>query len=94
MFSDGVFSIEINRDDIDNVTLHGVPNKLSFEINGTSYVQELERNTVIVNSDVALKGEEIDRSSINFSRMIYASRLSISTCMISIPSSGTFTSAK
>ena len=60
MFSDGVFSIEIDRNDINNVTLHGIPIKPSFEINGTLYFQKLDEDTVIMNSDLALKGEEID----------------------------------
>ena len=60
MFSDGVFSIEIDRNDIPNVTLHGVPIKPSFEINGSLYFQKLDDETVITNSDLALKAEEID----------------------------------
>ncbi len=60
MFSDGVFSIEIDRDDIDNVTLHGVPIKPSFQINGTLYFQKLDDEAVIMNSDMALKPSEID----------------------------------
>ncbi len=60
MFSDGVFSIEIDRNDIDNVTLHGVPIKPSFQINGTLYFQKLNDRTVIMNSDMALRPREID----------------------------------
>lgn len=60
MFSDGVFSIDIDRNDIDNVTLHGVPIKPSFEINGTLYFQKLDDETVMMNSDLALKAEELD----------------------------------
>src|SRR4051794_3713449 len=37
MASDGVFSIEIDRDDINDVTLHGVPILPSFQIHGTVY---------------------------------------------------------
>lgn len=60
MFSDGVFSIEIDRNDIPNVTLHGVPIKPAFEINGNLYFQKLDEDRVIMNSDVALKAEELD----------------------------------
>ncbi len=60
MFSDGVFSIEIDRDDINYVTLHGVPIKPSFEINGTLYFQKLGKDKVIMNADMALKPDEID----------------------------------
>ena len=49
IFSDGVFSIESDRNDISNVTLHGVPIKLSFQINGNLYFQKLGDDTVIVN---------------------------------------------
>ena len=41
MFSDGVFSIEIDREDIPNVTLQGVPILPSLQINGTLYLQDL-----------------------------------------------------
>jgi hypothetical protein len=60
MFSDGVFSIEIDREDIDNVTLKGVPILPSFEINGTLYFQFQCNGSVVTNSDLALKPEEID----------------------------------
>lgn len=60
MFSDGVFSIEIDREDLDNVTLHGVPILPSFEINGTLYFQFQCDGRVMMNSDIALKPSEID----------------------------------
>ncbi len=61
MYSDGVFSIEIDRNDINYVTLHGIPIKPSFEINGTLYFQELsEDETFFMNGDMALKPEEVD----------------------------------
>jgi hypothetical protein len=60
MESNGVFSIEIDRDDIPNVTLHDVPIKPSFQINGTLYFQNLGRGRAIMNSDMALKPSEID----------------------------------
>lgn len=58
--SDGVFSIEIDRKDIPNVTVHGVPIKPSFQINGSLYFQKLGNDQVMMNSDLALKAEEID----------------------------------
>ena len=60
MFSDGVFSIEIDRNDINYVTLHGVPIKPSFQINGTLVFQKLGDEAIIMNSDMALKADEID----------------------------------
>lgn len=62
-FDNGVFSIEIDRNDIDNVTLHGVPILPSFEINGTLYFQFLCNGEVMMNSDLALKPSEIDAFS-------------------------------
>lgn len=38
--SNGVLNIEIDRDDISNVTKYGVPVKPSFEINGVSAAEE------------------------------------------------------
>lgn len=58
--SDGVFSIEIDREDIPNVTLHGTPIKPSFQINGTLYFQKLDNDQVMMNSDLVLKANEID----------------------------------
>lgn len=46
MYSDGVFSIEIDRNDINNVTLNGVPIKPAFQINGTLYFQRLNGESV------------------------------------------------
>lgn len=59
-WSDGVFSIEIDRDDIQDVTLHGVPISPSFQINGTLYFQFQCDGQVMMNSDMALKASEID----------------------------------
>ncbi len=60
--SNGVFQIEIDRNDIPNVTLHGVPIKPSFEINGTLNFQAVNGSTSVamMNSDMALKAEELD----------------------------------
>ena len=69
MFSNGVFSIEIDRNDIDDVTIHGVPILPSFEINGTLYFQRVGHDEtdsgggdaddkVYLNGDLALKPTE------------------------------------
>jgi hypothetical protein len=60
MMSNGVLSIEIDRNDITDVTLHGVPIKPAFQVNGTLYFQDLGRGRVAMNSDMALKGNEIN----------------------------------
>ncbi len=61
MVQNGVLSIEIDRDDIPNVTIHGVPILPSFEINGTLYFQCLGGDDVIMNADLALKASETQR---------------------------------
>lgn len=58
--SDGVFSIEIDRDDINGVTLHGVPILPSFEINGTTYFQRVGHGKLLMNGDMALKPSELN----------------------------------
>ncbi len=60
MYSNGVLSIEIDRDDISGVTLHGVPILPSFEINGSLNFQCLGGDDVAMNSDRALKASELD----------------------------------
>jgi len=58
--SDGVFSFEIDREDITDVTIHGVPILPSFEINGGFFFQDLGGGRVAMNSDLALKPSEIN----------------------------------
>lgn len=91
--TENVLSIEIDRDDITNVTIHGVPISPSFQVNGSLYFQELGNNRVAMNSDMALKGSElnafIDQLLIHTSR----SKPSISTFTTSTRSSGSSTSA-
>lgn len=60
MYFNGVFSIEIDRNDIDYVTLHGVPIKPAFQINGSLFFQKLSDNVVIMNGDMPLKADEVD----------------------------------
>jgi hypothetical protein len=57
--SNNVFSIEIDRNDINNVTLHGVPIKASFQINGALVFQQLGGSSVLMNGDMALKASEV-----------------------------------
>lgn len=54
----GILSIEIDRNDITNVTLRGVPILPSFQINGTLYFQCISGDDVIMNADMALKPNE------------------------------------
>lgn len=58
--SNGVFSIGIDRDDIEHVTLKGVHILPSFEINGDLVFQSLGGRQVAMNSDMCLKSDEID----------------------------------
>ena len=63
MVSNGVFSIEIDRNDITDVTLHGVPILPAFQINGSLNFQAVNgssSSTTAMNSDMALKNEELD----------------------------------
>lgn len=61
MVSHGVLSIGIDRNDINNVTLRGVPIKPAFEINGALNFQAVgDDGRVIMNSDMALKDDEIN----------------------------------
>ena len=54
--SNGVVSIEIDRDDIPDVTLHGVPIKPSFEINGDLNFQKIcDSRKIMMNSDLCIK---------------------------------------
>lgn len=59
--SDGAFHIDIDRKDIDNVTLRGVPIKPSFQINGSIFFQTIGGGRVMMNADLALKPDELDR---------------------------------
>lgn len=56
----GVLSIEIDRNDIPDVTRHDIPILPSFEINGTAYFQALGDGRAILNGDFALLPKEID----------------------------------
>jgi len=58
--SDEVFAIEIDRNDLPNVTLHGVPSKPSFEINGDLVFQRLQDGATMMNGDLCIKKNELD----------------------------------
>lgn len=63
----GVLSISIDRDDITNVTLHGVPMLPAFQIHGDLDFQSINQDgdkdgddtQVILNGDMALKESEV-----------------------------------
>ncbi len=60
MVSNGVLSIEIDRDDITNVQIHGVPILPAFEVNGGLFFEDIGNGRTAMNSDMALKASEID----------------------------------
>jgi hypothetical protein len=60
MVSDGVLSIDIDRDDIPDVRKDGLPIKPSFQIHGTLVFQGIGQGRVAMNGDMALKANEID----------------------------------
>jgi hypothetical protein len=59
--SDGVFHIDIDRKDMDSVTLRGIPIKPSFQINGAIFFQSIGAERVMMNADLAVKPDELDR---------------------------------
>src|SRR5581483_4180713 len=56
----GVLSLGVDRTDIDNVTLHGVPIDPSFEINGEFDFQPLGNGRAFENGDLPVKPDEIN----------------------------------
>ncbi len=60
MLANGVFSIGIDRDDLTNVRIGNVPILPAFEVNGALVFQDLGSGRVAMNSDMALKGSEIN----------------------------------
>lgn len=59
-FEHGVLLIDIDREDLPNVTKRGVPIKPSFEINGTLAFQMLRDGSAMLNADLAFKEEELN----------------------------------
>jgi hypothetical protein len=58
--SSGVLSVDVDRSDITDVTLRGVPIKPAFEINGTLTFQPLAHGRALFNGDIPVKPGEID----------------------------------
>jgi hypothetical protein len=56
----GVFSIELDRNDIPNVRLHNVPILPLFQINGDLVFQSIGNGKVMMNSDMCLKASELN----------------------------------
>lgn len=59
-FNNGVYSIEVDRDDIQDVTLNGVPILPPFQLNGDLFFQEISENQWMMNGDMCLKPSEMD----------------------------------
>lgn len=59
--ANGVFQIDIDRTDITNITLHGLPIRPAFQINGSIFFQQIGGRGVMMNADLAIKPEELDR---------------------------------
>ena len=57
--SNGVLTIDIDRDDIKDVTIHATPILPAFEINGDLNFESLGGNRVAMNSDLCLKTDEV-----------------------------------
>jgi hypothetical protein len=55
----GVFSIQVDRNDITDVTLHGIRVTPSFQINGGFYFQSIGSGLVMMNGDMCLKTSEM-----------------------------------
>jgi uncharacterized protein DUF1259 len=58
--SNEVLSVGIDRSDIPNVQVHGVPIKPSFEINGDLTFQPVGANSAFFNGDIPVKPSEIN----------------------------------
>jgi hypothetical protein len=58
--ADGVLSVGIDRSDITGVSVHGVPIKPSFELDGELDFQSLGGGRALLNGDLAVKPGEID----------------------------------
>lgn len=58
--SNGVLSYSFDRTDITNVTLHGVPIKPSFEINGDMDFQPLGGKRAFLNGDLPVPTDKVD----------------------------------
>jgi len=59
-YSNNVLNIQVDRDDVPDVTKDGVPIKPSFEINGNLCFQALPDGMVMLNGDFSFKPEELN----------------------------------
>jgi len=57
--SNGVLQVSVDRDDIQGVTLHGVPIRPSFQIDGNLTFQPVGRRAFF-NGDIPVKRDEVD----------------------------------
>ncbi|MDP9064859.1 MAG: DUF1259 domain-containing protein, partial [Pseudomonadota bacterium] len=60
MVSNGVLSIEIDRDDLSDVRKNGIHILPAFQINGALFFQGFSEGRVAMNGDMALKADELD----------------------------------
>lgn len=58
--SNGLFSVTIDRNDLTDVKLKGVPIKPAFQINGQLYFQDLGDGRALMNGDFPLKPTELN----------------------------------
>ena len=58
--SNGLFSVTIDRNDLTDVKLKGVPIKPAFQINGQLYFQDLGGGRALMNGDFPLKPTELN----------------------------------
>jgi hypothetical protein len=59
--ADGVFSVEIDREDLGPHHIHGVPVTASFQINGALTFQPLSGGRALFNGDFPLRSSEVNR---------------------------------
>ena len=58
--TDGVLAVGLDRNDINDVTLRGVPIYPAFEVNGDLCFQPIGDNKEFFNGDIALKPDEVN----------------------------------
>lgn len=56
----GLLHLEIDRNDMTNVTLHGIPITPDFQLNGDIYFQPHGNDQVVLNADLPLKASELN----------------------------------
>lgn len=58
--SNGVLNLQVDREDLPDVTKDGVPIKPAFELNGNLCFQSLADGSVMMNGDLCFKPEELN----------------------------------